>query len=122
MDIIERDKAFRLIFLVALGIVIIGQIAGMVMHFEPDIKKILNTFMFCLIGIGYIARVLDQKSIEIRIFVILCGIFLIVMNFVPRTNVMYIFAGVALVVPGILFLSKAKKKEVEEVDSGKKKS
>lgn len=117
MKLIERDKAFRAIFLTALSIVLIGKVSSVFIHFGNDINRILNTFMFCLIGIGYIAEIIDTRRLSLKIFVILCGIYLIAMNFIPLTAIMYWLAGVAILAPLIIFRFSGQKKKEQLKDS-----
>lgn len=118
MRILENNRSSRAIFLVASAIVVGGKVLNLFMHFDSQTNRILNTFMFCLIGIAYIAESFDVKIVLGKIVGILSGVFLIVMNFIPKNNTLYVFIVIAIIVPWLIFFILKKKANNDEAGSG----
>lgn len=102
MEKIGRERLLRGIFLIALTLILIGQILNLLLDFTPRVRYILNTTMFCLIGIGYIAESFGKYHKVKRFVILFSGLFLVFMNFIPMSVSFYIVAAVCLVAPAII--------------------
>lgn len=95
-------KVIRIIYLVLLAAVLIGKISGLFLHYSDETNKILDTIMFSMIGFFYLVTswAFDKKIIKITLAV--CGIYLIVMNFIPDFNVKSIIGIICIITPLII--------------------
>ena len=94
-------KILYKIFLILIGIVLIGKISNWFLSYSDETNEILNTGMFTLIGIAYLVKdfVWDKKLINL-IF-IGCGTYLIGMNFIGDFTLKSI-VGIACIVTPML--------------------
>ena len=95
-------KTLHKIFLILLGIILIGKISNWFLNYSDETNEILNTGMFTLIGISYLVGgfVWDKKLVN-TIF-LTCGIYLIVMNFIPNSIWNSIIGIICLLTPMII--------------------
>ncbi|WP_439474608.1 hypothetical protein [Algoriphagus formosus] len=105
------DKLF--FFLIA--IVLIAKVMNWFLNFSSEINTMISATMFSLIGIAYVyAGLLWYKKLIQTIF-ILCGIFLIGMNFLNETTWISIMAIICLLTPMIIGrISSKDKNELAE--------
>lgn len=101
-------KIATTIFLVLIGIVLIGKISNWFLHYDDTTNKALNTAMFCLIGVAYLAIAIGFKKLLLNIVFGLCGIYLIIMNFIPDFGFNAVLGIVCVIIPMIIgkFLPK----------------
>ncbi len=109
-----KNKLF-ILFRILLIVVLVGKILNWFLKFDTGTNQILNTAMFCLIGIAYIVMgfVWDKKSVQV--LMVFCGIFLIVMNFVPGRTWISIVGILCILVPMIIARFQKKEKESSEI-------
>lgn len=90
------------IFLILIGIVLIGKISNWFLDYSDETNQILNAAMFTLIGIAYLAGgfVWDKKLNNI-IFLV-CGIYLIAMNFIGDFGLKSIIGIVCILTPMLI--------------------
>lgn len=100
------------IFRASIGIVLIGKILNWFLNFSDGINQMLNTSMFCLIGIAYIVIGYVWNKKLVKIIIITCGLFLIIMNFFPKNAVLYML-GIACILTPVLIARFNKEKEDE---------
>lgn len=107
-----KNKLFKL-FQILVIMIFIGKTLNWFLKFDTGTNQILNTAMFCLIGIAYLVMgyVWDKKILKVLITA--CGIFLIVMNFVPGRTWLSILGIVCILVP--MIIARFQKKENENV-------
>ena len=96
-------------FRILLILVLIAKVLNWFLNFDVNTNQFLNTAMFCLIGIAYlvIGFVWDKKMIQVLI--IFCGLFLIIMNFVPERTWITVIGIVCILVP--MIIARFQKKE-----------
>jgi len=70
------------IFKILIGIVLIGKISNWFLNYSDETNQILNTVMFTLIGIAYSFKAFIWSKKQTYIIVLICGIYLIAMNFI----------------------------------------
>ena len=92
-------KILFLIFQVLIGIVLIGKISNWFLNYSDETNQILNTVMFTLIGIAYLAGgfICDKKLTTI-IFLI-CGIYLVSVNFIGDFGLKSIIKIICILTP-----------------------
>ena len=90
------------IFLILIGIVLIGKISNWFLDYSDETNQILNAAMFTLIGIAYLVGgfVWDKKLNNI-IFLV-CGIYLIAMNFIGDFGLKSIIGIVCILTPMLI--------------------
>jgi predicted Na+-dependent transporter len=76
-------KNVILIIPILLGIVLIGKISNWFLDFSDETNQFLNTAMFSLIGVAYLTFAWAFDKILSKIIFLLCGIYVITMNFIP---------------------------------------
>ncbi len=108
-------KIFTTLILVLLALVLILKVSDMFIRYDEEMSDLLNILMFSLIGVAYIGYSFDQTKRIYQIIYILCGAFLIVMNFIDR-NTLLTFIGIAcIVIPMIIGkLSKSNSEEASD--------
>lgn len=87
------------------------------MNYSDETNQILNAGMFTLIGIAYLVGGFVWNKIPINIIFIVCGIYLISMNFIDNFGVKSIIGIVCILTPMLIarFLSdKTDEKELIE--------
>ncbi|WP_445713876.1 hypothetical protein [Flavobacterium sp.] len=100
------------IFLILIGIVLIGKISNWFLNYSDETNQILNVGMFTLIGIAYLVGgfVWDKKLINI-IFLV-CGIYLIAMNFIGDFGLKSIIGIICILTP--MLIARLSPEETDE--------
>ncbi|MFD2567320.1 hypothetical protein [Pseudotenacibaculum haliotis] len=95
-------KLLHKVFLVLIIIVFIGKISNWFLNYSDEVNDMLNTGMFALIGIAYLIGgfVWDKKLINF-IFIV-CGLYLIVMNFVGDFGLKSVIGIVCILTPMLI--------------------
>lgn len=102
-----------LIFRLLLGVVLVGKIAGWFLHFNEVTNDVLNAAMFILIGIWFVSAAYAWESKLSKIVFLICGLYLIVMNFVPDFYAKSIIGIPCIVIP-LLMMRFSKDEDVPE--------
>lgn len=80
-------------------IVLIAKITNWFLHFEPNINNFINVVMFSIIGIFYIIFGFALHHLNAKVTLILCGLFLILMNYMTKTMMVEMVGIICLVIP-----------------------
>lgn len=103
------------LFFFLIAIVLIAKVMNWFLDFNSEINTIINVAMFSLIGMAYIYTGLFWDKKLIQTIFILCGIFLIGMNFLKETTWISIMAIICLLTPMVIGrISSKDKKELAE--------
>ncbi|HRD56982.1 MAG TPA: hypothetical protein PK504_02985 [Ferruginibacter sp.] len=105
------------IFLALIGIILIGKISNWFLHYNNNINEILNAGMFTLIGVAYLVGGYVWNNKLIKMIFIVCGLYLIGMNFIQDFELKSIIGIVSMLTPMLIarFSTKAEnKKEMKE--------
>jgi hypothetical protein len=103
------------LFFFLIAIVLVAKVMNWFLHFSPEVNSIISTAMFSLIGIAYVYTGLHWNKKLIQTIFILCGIFLIGMNFLNETTWISIMAIICLLTPMVIGrISSKEKKELAE--------
>lgn len=107
MDI--KNRAFR-IFTFLLLFVLALKISNWFLQYSDETNKIINGAISSLIGIYYLFSSSIWANRLIKLFFIVCGVFLIGMNFFENSTTLSIIAIICALVPRLLarFLLKEK--------------
>ncbi|WP_344713421.1 hypothetical protein [Winogradskyella damuponensis] len=92
-------KILHKIFLILIGIVLIGKISNWFLNYSDETNQIINTGMFTLIGIAYLVGGFVWNKKLINIIFIVCGIYLIGMNFIGDFALKSIIGIVCILTP-----------------------
>lgn len=110
-------KTIHLLFILCCGIILICKILNLLFHFSDRTNNILNTMMFCLIGIAYLFAGYIWTNKMAKGILFLCGAFLIIMNLLPETVWITWTGVVCILIPLFIFrFSKEAKEEKETMD------
>ena len=90
------------IFFILIGIVLIGKISNWFLNYSDETNEILNTTMFCFIGISYLAFSWTFEKTVMKFVFAICGIYVILMNFIPDFSWNKIIGSVCILIPMII--------------------
>lgn len=99
---IEMKKILHKIFLILIGIVLIGKISNWFLNYSDETNQILNAGMFTLIGIAYLVGGFVWNKKLINIIFLVCGIYLIAMNFIGDFGLKSIIGIVCILIPMLI--------------------
>ena len=77
-----KNNFFK-VYRVLIGIVLAGKISNWFLNYSDQTNDIINTGMFCLIGVAYLVFAWAFDNIILKTILATCGIYLIAMNFFP---------------------------------------
>ena len=99
-DFLENNtlKIYRIL----LTIILIGKISNWFLDYSDETNHILNVTMFCLIGIAYLAFSWAFDKILLKLVFAICGIYVILMNFIPDYSWNLIIGFVCILTPMII--------------------
>lgn len=102
IKISSMKKTLHLVFTILIFAVLLGRMLGWVLHLNEEADKILNMGMFTLIGIAYLVMgfVWDNKLLQF--IILICGVFLIGMNFLENNTILNIMGIVCILTPMII--------------------
>lgn len=90
------------IYLIFLAIILVGKISNWFFNYSDDTNAILNTVMFSVIGITYLIMAWAFEKALVKGIFVLCGVYLIVMNFIPAYSWNSILGIVCILTPLII--------------------
>lgn len=96
-----KNKIFTA-FKILIALVLIGKILNWFLNFSQETNQQLNMAMFSLIGIAYVVMSYSWNQQLLRIGIMSCGLFLIVMNFFPATTPLEIVGIVCILAPMLI--------------------
>lgn len=106
-------KIFRLL----LFAVLTAKILNWFLDFSAQTNDLLNTIMFCLIGIAYLIFGFVWKNKWINSIFIICGLYLIIMNFIEKDTFLNIIGFISILTPmliGRFYKAEDDKKQLKE--------
>ena len=96
-----KNNTFK-IYGILIGIVLVGKISNWFLNYSDETNKILNTAMFCLLGIAYLAFSWAFDKTILKFVLAICGIYLIIMNFITDFSWNSIIGIVCILTPMII--------------------
>jgi hypothetical protein len=103
---------FNKIFLILIGIVLVGKMSNWFLNYSDETNQILNAGMFTLIGIKYlVGGFIWDKKLKNVIFIV-CGVYLIGMNFIGDFGLKSIIGIIAILLP--MLIARFSPKEADE--------
>ena len=107
-----KTRWMNLIVVIACATIIIAKVLNWVIGFNESTHDLINKAFFIFIGVGYLIFGYALDQMRYRLITILCGIFLISMNFLPKNNYM-IAAAIISILATILIRRFLIKNETE---------
>jgi len=104
-----------LLFQVLLGIILIGKIANWFLDFSDETNQILSAGMFTLIGIAYLVGGFTWDKKLTKLIFLICGVYLIAMNFMSDFDFKSILAIVCILTPMLIARFSSEETEKEEL-------
>ena len=95
-------KNLHKIFLILIGILLVGKISNWFLNYSEEINQILNAGMFTLIGTAYVVGGFGWNKKLVNVIFLICGVYLIVMNFIEDFDLKSIIGIVCLVIPMLI--------------------
>ena len=92
-------KILHKIFLTLLGIILIGKISNWFLNYSDETNQILNIGMFTIIGISFLFMGFTLKKKLLNIMYIVCGTYLIGMNFIGNFQLKSIIGIICILAP-----------------------
>lgn len=108
------NKIFLRIFYILLTIILIGKMANWIFNFSEETNSLLNTLMYTLLGLGYIINAWDWERKLIQALFLLCGIYLISMNFLSDFNLKSLIGIICILAP-LLYAKYTRETSNDEV-------
>lgn len=96
-------KTLYTIYFILIALVLPAKVANWFLDLNRELTNLISTVMFCLIGLGYIfmnQHTFDQKWPKILTMV--CGSYIILMNFINKNTFLTIVGIICIVSPLIL--------------------
>jgi hypothetical protein len=90
------------IYRAALFLVLAAIVLGYFIDFGKEIDALIRTIMFCLIGIAYLTMAWAYDKPALKLTFLSCGIYLIIMNFLPDFEIKSIIGIICIVTPFII--------------------
>lgn len=107
-----KKNAFSLLR-VLVAIILLAKILGWFLNYNEKTNTIINSLMFIVIGIYYLIFGVALTELKLKITLIISGIFLICMNFLPNSIVLSII-GIACIIIPILLVKYSKEFKIKE--------
>ncbi len=107
-----KTRWMNLIVVIACATIIIAKVLNWVIGFNESTHDLINKAMFILIGVSYLIFGYALDQLRYRLITMVCGIFLISMNFLPKNNYM-IAAAIISILATILIRRFLIKNETE---------
>lgn len=95
-------KTLFLIFQVLLGIVLVGKISNWFLDYSDETNQLLSAGMFTLIGIAYLVGGFAWNKKLTKLIFLICGIYLIAMNFIGDFEFKSIIAIACILTPMLI--------------------
>lgn len=96
-------KKATLVFFTGFAFVIlIARMLGWVLHYSKTVDHLLDVAMFTFIGIAYLLMAVVWNKGLLRILLLMCGVFLIVFNFIERNTIVEIVSIHCLLIPMLI--------------------
>lgn len=90
------------IFLILIGIVLVGKMSNWFLNYSDETNQILNAGMFTLIGIKYlVGGFIWDKKLKNVIFIV-CGVYLIAMDFIGDFLIKSTIGIIAILLPMLI--------------------
>lgn len=106
-----KNTAFTVFKILCLAI-LTAKILNWFLDFSAQTNGLLNTIMFCLIGIAYLVFGFVWKNKWINSIFIICGLYLIIMNFIQKDVFLNIISFICILTP--LLIGRFYKAEDDE--------
>ena len=103
------------IYMVSLILILLAKISNWFFDYSEETIDIIHTVMFCLIGIGYLGHSWRIEKVLLKLVMGLCGIFLIVMMFLPENNWALKIAIVCVLTPMMIMKTQPKQEKNMEI-------
>ena len=95
-----KKNPFKVISLLA-TLILIAIVANWFLHFSAQVNNLIKVSMFIVIGLYYIFGFTSPNK-SIKFIVFFCGIYLILMNFIPKSTMVEIFGIICIVAPMLI--------------------
>ncbi|TXF74886.1 hypothetical protein [Chryseobacterium sp.] len=106
--------AFFPIFRTLLAVIIILTICSWSLDFDQTIVELSKFAMFSVIGAFYIIGAFLVKEYLLKILFISCGLFLVIMNFIPQSLLLTIIGICSILLPPVVAKFSPEFKDTEE--------
>ncbi|MCJ8497127.1 sodium/glutamate symporter [Chryseobacterium salipaludis] len=105
-------KNLHKLFLILIGIVLIGKLSSWFLNYNDETNHILNIGMFTLIGIAYLVGGFVWGKKPVNIIFLTCGTYLIIMNFIGDFGLKPIIGIVCILTP--MLIARFSRDETDE--------
>lgn len=83
-------------------IILIARMLGWVLHYSKTTDHLLDVAMFTFIGIAYLVMAVVWNKGLLRLLLFMCGVFLVMFNFIERNTVIEIASICCLLIPMVI--------------------
>jgi hypothetical protein len=95
-------KSLLFIFRILIGIILIGKISGWFFNYSEETNRVINAAMFTLIGVAYLAGGFIWNKKLINLIFLVCGFYLVGMNFVADFGFKSIIGFICILTPMVI--------------------
>lgn len=78
------------------------QISTWFYDYDNETKHLINAVMFAIIGVSYLIFGFSLSEKITKLTLIACGLFLIVMNFIPKNTFVEVIGIICLIIPMLI--------------------
>lgn len=110
-----KTRWMNLIVVIACATIIIAKVLNWVIGFNESTHDLINKAMFILIGVSYLIFGYALDQMRYRLITILCGLFLISMNLLPKNDYITALGIISMLAPILIQRLLIKKDTVDSV-------
>lgn len=109
-----KTKQFILVTVSILAIlVLLAKMSNWFMDYDEQTAGLINTIMFVVIGLAWCVFGFFREDRKTGAIIIACGLYLMVMSFLPESDLLNVLAIVGMLVP--MLISRFRKGKTDEV-------
>ncbi|MFD2516010.1 hypothetical protein ACFSRY_19210 [Pontibacter locisalis] len=108
-------KALLLIFIILIGIILIGKISNWFLNYSYETNHIINTAMYTLIGIAYLVGGFIWNKKLINIIFLICGLYLTGMNFIADFGLKSVIGFICILLPMLIARFSSEQRDEKEL-------
>ncbi|GAB2626892.1 hypothetical protein [Belliella aquatica] len=114
MDFFKKHAKFG--YGIAAFLVLTTIVIGYFIDFGDQIDALIRTIMFCLIGVDYLTFAWAFDKPALKLTFLSCGVYVIIMNFLPDFEIKSIIGIICIVIPFILIRILPDEEEPEHAE------
>ncbi len=112
----KKTKQFILVAVSIIAILILlAKISNWFMDYDEQTAGLINTIMFVFIGLAWCIYGLFSDDRKTGAIIIACGLYLMVLSFLPESDILNVLAILCMLVP--MLMSRFQRGKADEVEA-----